>query len=248
MSDEISVRQWQEQFRAGAFSAKDTATQCAAGWFDWFCQDEALAGRLEKIGGVVIGITDPFVLDNYYICFKNNCPCSGPLYDDVRFEPLSGDRDGKYFVISLDSPHECMKWALTTERFGFDTPEFECRNVRDMVKYINELGPQLEQNITPVFVMEKQAVEAYIHRHGEPLCTPVYLEGAHRYSYKSRRDRRLHIVMASADLKDMPSGFDSKQAENINGIHVYCPDDAREPQSEKGEAPKKSQKKKEVER
>ena len=224
MPDELSVRQWQEQFRAGAFNAQDRYTQCAAGWYDWFCQDHALAGRLKKIGRVVMGITDPFILDNYYVWFKNNCPCSGPLYDDARFEPLNGERDEKYFVISLDSPHERMKWALITERFGFDTPEFECRNVRDMVKYINELGPQLEQNIIPAFIPEKKAVEAYIQGYGEPAGTPVYLEGTHRYSYKSRLDRRLHIVMASADLKDVPSGFDLKRAKNINGIHIYCPD------------------------
>ena len=175
MRDEISVRQWQERFKAGAFSARDTATQCAAGWYDWFCQDEALAGRLKKIARVVMGITDPFILDNYYVWFKNNCPVPGPLYDDVRFDLLAGERDGKYFVVSLDSPRERMKWALTTERFGFDTPEFECRNVRDMVKYINELGPQLEKNITPAFVLEKQAVEAYIHRHGEPLRLFIWM-------------------------------------------------------------------------
>ena len=70
MQDEISVRQWQERFKAGAFSARDTATQCAAGWYDWFCQNEALAGRLKKIARVVMGITDPFILDNYYVWFK----------------------------------------------------------------------------------------------------------------------------------------------------------------------------------
>ena len=124
-----------------------------------------LAGRLKKISSVVLGITDPFILDNYYVWFKNNCPLDGPLYDDVRFEPLTGERDGKYFVVSLDSPHERMKWALVTERYGYDAPEFECGNVRDMVKYINAIAPELAQGIQPRFVLEKAAVGEYVRQH-----------------------------------------------------------------------------------
>ena len=149
MRDELSVRQWQEQFKAGAFDSPDFATQCRAGWYDWFCNDEALAGRLKRLARVVMGVTDPFILDNYYVWFKNNCPMNGPLYDDVRFEPLSGERDGKYFVVTLDSPHEKSKWALYTERNGFDKPEFECDHIRHMLPQINQLGQELAQVETP---------------------------------------------------------------------------------------------------
>ena len=56
---EMSVRQWQERFRAGDFSSKDRAVQCEAGWYDWFCQDDALAGRLQKLSKVVMGTHRP---------------------------------------------------------------------------------------------------------------------------------------------------------------------------------------------
>ena len=131
-----SVRQWQERFKAGAFDSPDIHTQCGAGWYDWLCQDKALANRLKKIAKVVMGVTNPFILDNFYIWFKNNAQVAGPLYDDVRFEPISGERDGKYFLVTLDYTAVRAKWALFSERYGIGDletlPEFVCANVRDM--------------------------------------------------------------------------------------------------------------------
>jgi len=155
----IPVRQWQERFRSGEFESKNFIVQCEAGWHDWFCRDEALVGRLKKIGRVVMGITDPFILDNYYIWFKNNCPLDGPLYDDVRFEPLAGRRNGSYFMVMLDCPYETDKWVLYTQRHGLDTPEFGCANVRDMVKYVNGLGRELAKVIQPPAIVEQAAQE-----------------------------------------------------------------------------------------
>ena len=145
MRENISVRQWQTLYRLGAFRGKDLATQCSAGWYDWFCRDESLAGRLKQIAPAVMGVTDPFILDNFYVWFKNNCPLNGPLYDDARFEPLSGERGGNYFLVIKDSPHEKSKWTLYTERYGFQEPEFQCGNVREMIRYLNQLGPELAQ-------------------------------------------------------------------------------------------------------
>ena len=143
--ERFSVREWQERFRAGEFNEKDVGAQMNAGWYDWFCRDSALAGRLQRIAPVVMGITEPAILDNYSVCFKNNCPLNGPLYDDVRFEPLEGERDGRYFLVALDSPHEepGHKWALTAERNGFEEAEFGCGSVREMCAYINGAAREL---------------------------------------------------------------------------------------------------------
>lgn len=219
---EMSVRQWQEAFRAGLFDDTSIDTQCKAGWYDWFCSDKALAGRLKKIGRVVMGITEPFILDNYYVWFKNNCPMTGPLYDDVRFDPLSGTRDGKYFLVTLDCPREEKKWSLFTERFSFRTPEFACDNARQMAQYINSIVPELEQGIQPSFLAEKRAVERYLARYEGLSDTAIRREGDHCYSYfKGTENRRIKSVIMAVKKEELPPGYDVKCAEEIGGIYIF---------------------------
>lgn len=224
--DRLSVRQWQEQFRAGTFESKDVRTQVRAGWYDWFCGDEALSGRLKKIARVVMGITDPFILDHYYIWFKNNCPMSGPLYDDVRFEPLSGERDSKYFVVSLDSPHDTQKWSLYTERHGFDRAEFECANIRDMIAYINDMGRGLGRDANPASIDEHHAVRGYMLKHDHTLDYPILKIGDHRFLYETSPDHGKKTIIVAHNLKDAPPDFAADRAEQYGGLYLYCPEDA----------------------
>lgn len=244
--DRLSVRQWQEQFRAGAFESKDFTTQCKAGWYDWFCDDTALSGRLKKIARVVMGITDPFILEHYYVWFKNNCPMSGPLYDDVRFEPLSGERNGKYFVVSLDSPHEAQKWSLFTERYDFSAPEYGCGNVRDMVKYINSMARELEQGIEPVFIAERRAVMRYMLKHDKTVDRPVYRNGDHRFFYMAYPSRQAKNIIVTTDLNDASPDFVSDRAERYGRFYLYCSEDAERAAPEQNRS--KPSRKKETER
>ena len=63
---ETSVRRWQELYRAGAFDDPCCSVQMDAGWYNWVCGTDSLPNRLKKLAKLVMGITDPYILDNYY--------------------------------------------------------------------------------------------------------------------------------------------------------------------------------------
>lgn len=46
----ITVREWIDKFNHGEFDNEDFKTQCAAGWYDWFCSTKSLAKKLKKNG------------------------------------------------------------------------------------------------------------------------------------------------------------------------------------------------------
>jgi len=227
MSDNISVRQWQEMFQSGIFHQDNFHVPEQAGWGDFY--DPLNNKGLQNLSKLVMSVTYPFILDNYHVYFLHHTPRAGPMFCCVYFDLLSAEWDARTFYIALDSPHERKKWALMTRRYGDGAPEFECGNVREMIRYINRIGPELEQGVMPPFVAEKRAVEIYARIHGEPSGIHVYREGAHRYSYTSFQDKQQRNVMATASLEDAPSGFVPEHAEIVKEIHVYCPENVGKP-------------------
>ena len=90
MEKEICIKEWIENYESGKYNSKDRHIQCEAGWYDWFCEDKSLFGRLKKLAPKVKQLAkSPYVdVDNWYVWFKNNCPGWGPIYDDFRFAEI----------------------------------------------------------------------------------------------------------------------------------------------------------------
>lgn len=225
--DTMSVRQWQKSYLAGAFKGKDLDTAYKAGWRDWHCRFDALAGRLKLVAPVVTGIQEPLILDRYFLWFAN-VRCSGrkAVYDRIWFEPLDNIRKGWGFHLEHNSPNEPERWTLYTERFGFQAPEFGCTRTRDIIGYISRMVSELERGIRPSFLDEQAAAARYASRR-----SPLYPSGAmcrtgeHSYSFldRSGHKKTIHVTRS---MKDIPPEYQASGIVKVNGWYIYCPDDS----------------------
>ena len=138
MEEKMNVRSWQKAFNLGTFERPDKRTQIDAGWYDWFCKDTSLAGKTKRLGSIVKQVKDggKIDLDNYYVCFKNNCPLNGPLFDDFRFAKLE---DGEVqFTIQVNCCWNNNKFTVYGRKNEFKEPLFRTDSQKELIKWLNE--------------------------------------------------------------------------------------------------------------
>lgn len=134
---DISLRQWQKNFIEGMYEDPSRRVQIEAGWYDWFCKHTSLKNKTKRMGQIVKQVKDggKVDLDKHYVWFKNNCPLSGPLYDDFRFANLE---DGNVqFTIQIDCCWNKSRYAVYARKTGWETPAFETNSSRELVKWLN---------------------------------------------------------------------------------------------------------------
>lgn len=132
----ISIKEWQKAFNSGKYSSYDKSTQIEAGWYDWFCKESSLRNKTYKMGNIIKDIKDggKVDLENNYVFFKNNCPFTGPLYDDFRICDM---KTGEViFTIQID----CFRYNSKYAVFGvnsWDRPLFTAKNKKELLNYLN---------------------------------------------------------------------------------------------------------------
>lgn len=142
MEKRISIGEWQGRFEEGLYDASDTKTQIEAGWYDWFCRDASLRNKTKKMGNIIKQIRNGGKVDtkNWYAWFKNNCPLTGPLYDDFRL--ARRDTGDVQMTIQIDccwNKRRYSVWGRKGEDKEFEHEEalFETDSQKGLVKWLN---------------------------------------------------------------------------------------------------------------
>jgi hypothetical protein len=136
MDKQIKLSEWIQRFKSGEFEKPDTTTQINAGWFDWFCRDTSLANKTKKMGNIIkqIKAGGKVDLERCYVWFKNNCPLSGPLYDDFRIADI--ETNNNLIVVQIDCFRNDSKYTAYERLDGFEKPVFQTNSSRELVKWL----------------------------------------------------------------------------------------------------------------
>lgn len=137
MTEHISLREWQKRFLSGEYNNPDRKTQIAAGWFDWFCRDSSLKNKTIKISKILLKINNDYILDNYYVFFKNCCPMYGSLYDRIVFNSLN---DKPSFGIDIDRQYTKEKTGCKYELWlevGNGFKSFYYKTQKELLVFLN---------------------------------------------------------------------------------------------------------------
>lgn len=133
--ENITVKQWISRFNCGMYANGSRETQIQAGWYDWFCRDTSLKNKTLRMGNIIKKITNPNILNNMYVFFKNNCPMVGRLYDQFKFCDIeTGD---VVYCVSCDDEREEHKYTVYGRSNDFEKPLAAFDTVSELVKWFN---------------------------------------------------------------------------------------------------------------
>ncbi len=140
MSEKITIQEWVQRWVSGQYNSKSREVMCDAGWYDWFCKDQSLYGRLKKMAPMVMAVSQSKLLgpQPQYVFFKNNCPMMGELYDS--FSVCNVDSGDVQWWITAKTGHTGSE---ETQIFYVKrTFQDDCNLLAEYAKYIRAKDPK----------------------------------------------------------------------------------------------------------
>lgn len=133
---DINIKSWIENFDKGAYDSPSRLAQCQAGWYDWFCKDSSLANKTKTLGNKLKQIAGSKKIDieNQYVWFKNNCPMSGPLYDDFRIADIESGNTVYTIIPKSGHTNKAEVWG---QENNFKEP-IVSGTWKDVLKFFND--------------------------------------------------------------------------------------------------------------
>lgn len=153
MSSFLRLREFRERYLSGEFSDSSFSTQVQAGWYDWFCPDSELAGRLKRLWDEIISrITDDRVLDAYTIRFCNVCPASDhPLFDRIYLNRFDSDY---CLCVDIDDKRNDHRFEVNTS----ESTVFSSDSTDETLTFI---GKELEAHLQAVHKIRATWAQVY---------------------------------------------------------------------------------------
>lgn len=137
-------------------------------FYDWFCKTSSLKRQALSFIPKLKFLVNMEILDGDTTCvwFKNNWPCTGSLYTDMRFSSLPTSEDDTYFggiAPSLgydDEKGKCQVWSCylglyEKDENGNNTNDLTFDSWMDFKKQVKS-NPELLEKLRTFYRMKKE--------------------------------------------------------------------------------------------
>lgn len=141
----IFVREWIKKYENGEFKGTELKTIINAGWLSWGCTLDKLPKALQKMGNIVKGITNDYILDNYYVRFRHYKPDNGKSYVFFELLPLNY-KDGQKSMITVRCDHPYNNPYMYDVETGYrkGIRKYNCSKKSDVIKLIDSAAKDFQ--------------------------------------------------------------------------------------------------------
>ena len=210
---QITLREWIAKYKNGEFTDNVTRENLiAAGWLDYKSDLSEMAEYNIQIGEFLECITENYLLDNFYVYFKEHIPAdiSKMPYIVIHIKPFIKSIDFDEIMVVINNVDESVDYVVYTSQDDVDTTQF-CTNELWELIYFFQMS--INSLITTKIIQSKTLPEGWIwHQYddnsgylenpdGEEFFEYDWNTGEYKITPKSRYDFFL------VENYDIPSGY-----------------------------------------